>query len=90
MVSLKKKRFQDERWNLDLACTPCSYLDLIHYLSQLLIFEDITDRIIAMGFPSSGMEKYFRNSMEDTQAFLNYYHPTAHKVRTFHIFYSRN
>eukprot|EP01125_Pyxidicula_operculata_P014078 TRINITY_DN466_c3_g1_i1.p1 TRINITY_DN466_c3_g1~~TRINITY_DN466_c3_g1_i1.p1 ORF type:complete len:1507 (-),score=496.27 TRINITY_DN466_c3_g1_i1:162-4682(-) len=60
LVSLKKKRYKDEKYDLDLAY--------------------ITDRVIAMGFPAEGMESFYRNSMEDTQRFLNEYHPNAHKV----------
>jgi hypothetical protein len=60
MVSLKKKRFKNEKYDLDLAY--------------------ITDRIIAMGFPSSGVEKMYRNNIDDIRDFLAEYHPDAYKV----------
>jgi len=60
MVSLKKKRFKNEKYDLDLAY--------------------ITDRIIAMGFPSSGVEKMYRNNIDDIRDFLTEYHPDAYKV----------
>lgn len=60
LVSLRKKRFCDGKYDLDLAY--------------------ITDRIIAMGFPSDGMEKIYRNAMKHTQDFLNEYHPCNYKV----------
>lgn len=34
----------------------------------------ITDRVIAMGFPSSGVESLYRNSLDDVVAFLNNRH----------------
>uniref|UniRef100_A0A6B2L1U6 Phosphatidylinositol 3,4,5-trisphosphate 3-phosphatase and dual-specificity protein phosphatase PTEN n=1 Tax=Arcella intermedia TaxID=1963864 RepID=A0A6B2L1U6_9EUKA len=40
----------------------------------------ITARIIAMGYPSRGVEKYYRNQMEDVQAFFKEYHQTNYKV----------
>uniref|UniRef100_A0A6B2L3Y8 Phosphatidylinositol-3,4,5-trisphosphate 3-phosphatase n=1 Tax=Arcella intermedia TaxID=1963864 RepID=A0A6B2L3Y8_9EUKA len=60
MVSLNKKRFKNDKYDLDLAY--------------------ITDRIIAMGFPSSGVEKIYRNNIDDIRGFLNEYHPNTHKV----------
>lgn len=72
MVSLEKKRFKDDKYDLDLACMFLS-LPATHQ-------PDITDRIIAMGFPSSGMEKVYRNKMTDVQKFFNEYHPNSYKV----------
>lgn len=40
----------------------------------------VTPQIIAMGYPSEGFEAYYRNSMEDTQRFLNHYHQGNYKV----------
>lgn len=40
----------------------------------------ITNRIIAMGFPSTGKESYFRNPMEQVLKFFKQYHSNAFKV----------
>ena len=49
-VSLEKRRYIGDGFNLDLAY--------------------ITDRIIAMGFPSSGKEYFYRNPWKQTKKFL--------------------
>ena len=40
----------------------------------------ITKQIIAMGLPSTSIEGFFRNSLEDVQKFLNTRHPSHYKV----------
>ena len=40
----------------------------------------ITERIIAMGMPSSKLEGLYRNSMDEVQKFLNTRHPLHYKV----------
>ena len=40
----------------------------------------ITDRIIAMGFPSQGVEAIYRNRMEDVREFLNERHGEKYRV----------
>ena len=42
----------------------------------------VTDRIIAMGFPSSSssLESMYRNCVEDVQMFLDERHPHCYKV----------
>jgi len=40
----------------------------------------ITDRIIAMGFPSQGTEAYFRNPLSEVQRFFNTRHAEHYKV----------
>ncbi|GMS95862.1 hypothetical protein PENTCL1PPCAC_18037, partial [Pristionchus entomophagus] len=40
----------------------------------------ITDRIIAMGYPADTKEAIYRNSMESTVQFLEYYHKGHYKV----------
>ena len=40
----------------------------------------ITPRIIAMGFPSQGMEGVYRNAMPEVYRFLETYHSDAYKV----------
>ena len=40
----------------------------------------ITPKIIAMGFPSTGCEGFYRNSMADVQGFLTLKHHNRYKV----------
>jgi len=59
-VSLKKKRYQKDGFDLDLAY--------------------ITPNILAMGFPSSGMEAMFRNPLGSVKKFLDAKHLGHYKV----------
>ena len=43
IVSGKRNRFQDEKYNLDITY--------------------ITNRVLAMSFPASGVEQYYRNNI---------------------------
>ena len=40
----------------------------------------ITPRIIAMGYPASGMSSYIRNDIKDVARFLNLKHPKSYKI----------
>jgi hypothetical protein len=40
----------------------------------------ITNRIIAMGFPSTGFESSYRNPAEEVSAFLRQRHPNHFKI----------
>ena len=46
----------------------------------------ITPRIIAMGFPSSGMEGIYRNPLPEVQRFFAKRHSGHYKVEIFFIF----
>ena len=59
-VSLKKRRFVDDGYDLDL-----SY---------------ITDRILAFGFPTQGVEACWRNPYETQLQFLEERHPGSYRV----------
>lgn len=60
LVSKKKRRFQTEQFDLDMAY--------------------ITKRVLAMGYPSTGVEKMLRNSIDDVVKFFHYYHNDNVKI----------
>jgi hypothetical protein len=77
-VSRNKKRFTEDGYNLDLSCilfTTASFFPRISKYSYrfssvffILDFsEDITDSLIAMGFPSEKVEGLYRNPMKMVQ-----------------------
>lgn len=53
--------------------------------SFVLISLDITDRIIAMGFPAKELEGLYRNSRRDVVKFLEQSHGDKYKVSTTQI-----
>ena len=57
LVSKEKRRFKDEKYDLDLTY--------------------INDKIIAMGFPSSGSEAAYRNDADDVYQFFEERHPVG-------------
>ncbi|TMW56165.1 hypothetical protein Poli38472_008813 [Pythium oligandrum] len=40
----------------------------------------ITSRLIAMGYPATGMEKTYRNDISEVATFLNSHHPKSYRV----------
>lgn len=67
-VSKEKRRFREDGFNLDLSCK-CFFSPL-----------DITPRIIAMGFPSSGTEAFYRNPAGKVVKWVKKYHEGHFKV----------
>jgi hypothetical protein len=60
-----------------------SFLSYFFYPFVLLtrgMLLDITDRIIAMGFPAVDFEARYRNSRKDVKEFLETTHPDKYKV----------
>lgn len=60
LVSKKKRRFENEMFDLDMAY--------------------VTKRVIAMGYPSTGFEQAYRNSIDDVIRFFHYYHNDNVKI----------
>jgi phosphatidylinositol-3,4,5-trisphosphate 3-phosphatase/dual-specificity protein phosphatase PTEN len=60
LVSKKKKRFQEDGFDLDLTY--------------------VTPRLIAMGFPSTGIEGMYRNPMPEVQRFFNTRHAGHYRI----------
>jgi protein-tyrosine phosphatase len=60
LVSKKKRRFENENFDLDMT-----------YVSK---------RVIAMGYPATGLEKLYRNSVDEVIRFFHYYHNDNVKI----------
>lgn len=75
LVSGNKARFRDEELDLELG-TPLLLRHLFS-LNSTYIRTDlayITDRVIVMGYPSKGVEGFYRNRREDAKKFLEHRH----------------
>ena len=59
LVSKKKRRFQEDGFDLDLSCTQTPRV-----LLNLLV---ITDSIVAMGYPAENIEGVYRNNLKDVK-----------------------
>ncbi len=60
LVSKKKRRFENEHFDLDMAY--------------------VTKRVLAMGYPASGFEAMYRNSVTDVIRFFHFYHNDNLKI----------
>ena len=60
LVSKKKRRFENEQFDLDMAY--------------------VTKRVIAMGYPATGFESVYRNSVDEVTRFFHYYHNDNVKI----------
>jgi phosphatidylinositol-3,4,5-trisphosphate 3-phosphatase/dual-specificity protein phosphatase PTEN len=58
LVSKQKNRFNFDGFDLDLTCS-------ILLISMFILLIDVTEKIIAMGFPAEKLESIYRNSMTD-------------------------
>ena len=97
LVSKKKRRYQQDGFDLDLTyivsaprkCFPLQEMcPSLHqrsiaasHPSQSMPGAFQTDKLIAMGIPSEGVEGQFRNPMSEVIRFFDTKHPNAAKVR---------
>ena len=65
LVSKKKRRFQEKGFDLDLSCEYFNEVNLLLIFFSLIFYSDITDRVVAMGFPSERLEGIYRNPMHE-------------------------
>ena len=61
VVSGSRKRFREDKWDLDLT-----------YI--------VDNRVVAMGFPSCGMEAAYRNPINDVSQMLDHYHAGHYQI----------
>lgn len=90
LVSGNKARFKDEKLDLELG-EPRNIFktllnlqrgwNLIRIRIQDLVY--ITDRVIVMGYPASGVEGLYRNKREDAKRFLDTRHGNNYWVFNF-------
>jgi phosphatidylinositol-3,4,5-trisphosphate 3-phosphatase and dual-specificity protein phosphatase PTEN len=80
LVSKKKRRFQENGFDLDLSCMysfgavgGCRCKHANHQRVPLVVYTmiDICDRIIAMGFPSEKLEGIYRNPMAEVKRYAS-------------------
>ena len=90
LVSGDKARFKDEKLDLELGeprtDTAFSTHSLPSHFAGFNHAEDlvyITDRVIVMGYPASGMEGLYRNKREDAKRFLDTRHGNNYWVFNF-------
>ena len=78
-VSKKKKRYQEDGFDLDLSYIPSRW---DHKVTVPLVAGGTVerDRIIAMGFPSEGAEGLYRNPLSEVKKFFSQYHAGHFKI----------
>ena len=74
LVSKKKKRFEEQGFNLDLAYIP------MFPENKTISHSPPKHRIIAMGFPAEGLEGVYRNSLSEVKRFFETFHPDHYKI----------
>ena len=81
LVSGDKARFKDEKLDLELG-EPHTNPQRGWNLTRIdLVY--ITDRVIVMGYPASGVEGLYRNKREDAKRFLDTRHGKHYWVFNF-------
>lgn len=69
--------FSDSFCNVHMACMRVSLL----FLSlETHVHTDITNRIVAMGYPSCGKEARYRNPLVDVQRFITQFHDGHYRI----------
>jgi hypothetical protein len=67
IVSKKKRRYQQDGFDLDLSCNILEKLDS-HYTLMVLLL-DIRPNVIAMGYPADSYEGVYRNNIGDVSRY---------------------
>jgi phosphatidylinositol-3,4,5-trisphosphate 3-phosphatase/dual-specificity protein phosphatase PTEN len=86
LVSGNKARFKDEKLDLELGEPRIEHTSSTQRDSTLDLVKDlvyITDRVIVMGYPASGVEGLYRNKREDAKRFLDSRHGKNYWVFNF-------
>lgn len=67
IVSKKKRRYQQDGFDLDLTCTfnCCLNFSFTRNLTFYFSFVDIRPNVIAMGYPADSYEGVYRNNIGD-------------------------
>ena len=80
-VSADKHRYQEGGYDLDLSTYSEIITSFFSSLADSSFFAGyITDRIIGMAFPSEGLEKAYRNNIDDVSRLLEEKHPNHYML----------
>lgn len=94
LVSGDKARYKDGELDLELGTLPimqkmqmsCTHAITADRRTYALDYTDlayITDNIIVMGYPATGLEGFYRNRREDAKKFLDHRHKEKYWVFNF-------